>query len=252
MLEENLLQMLTYTNILTSNDKPILPLPPLSINTSSNTSSLVPSSHPINITPDQLEQLIYTHYLPLIDTEHIIVEDFLEFYLSVASSAFSFSLGSKLPYSLRSLIHSDPFLELQRLIQLKEKEKEEKSKNYDYYDLKIDENWFSTANAINIYNTYLELDKDKNGLLTVEELMNFYSIIFSNNSNAEEDSYTFTALACSRIFDLLIENFSTPYELDFLGFSTLVYLLRDVKRIKNYSVLRNFNEASNQLNQYNK
>lgn len=238
MLEENLLQILSYTNILCSEERPVLPLPPLeSFKSSSALTSI--QSQPIKISPIQLENLIYAHYLPQIDTDNIIVEDFIEFYLSVASCAFSFSLGPTVPYSLRSLIHSEPFLELQRLLQLKQR---------DVYDVKLEENWFSTTNAVKIYNTYLELDKDKNGLLTATELMEFINL--SNNEN--EDIYSFTHLACSRVLDLLIENFSTPYELDFLGFSTFVYMLRDVKRIKNNNVLRNFNEASNQLNQYNK
>jgi serine/threonine-protein phosphatase 2A regulatory subunit B'' len=85
--------------------------------------------------------------------------------------------------------------------------------------LQLKDNWFRASNALRLYQTFLDLDQDENGTLSVNELL-FYS-----GNKATTGTVQLTQTAITRIFEETITYY--PMEMDYKGFLDLVLALEN-------------------------
>ncbi len=169
------------------------------------------------ITSDQLQLFIQKEFIDLIDPRHNMDESFYEFYTCTAVAKFLFYLDNRNvnKLSVRMIVHSSVMDELQNLAQLQTYQDE-------YLDTeflnKIESNWFHYENVLNVYHSFLQLDADQNGLLSLDEMQHFRG--FSMNP------IQFSKTAIRRIAEELIV--FAPFELDYRGYVKLVLALDDV------------------------
>lgn len=169
------------------------------------------------ITSDQLQLFVQKEFIHIIDPRNNMDVSFYEFYTCTAVAKFLFYLDqrniNKIP--IRTLVHSDVMDELQTLAQLQTYQDE-------YLDTeflsKIESNWFHVENVLNVYHSFLQLDVDQNGLLSLDEIAQFRG--FSMHP------LQFTEKAVRRIAEELIV--FAPFELDYRGYVKLVIALDDL------------------------
>mmetsp|Transcript_3322 Transcript_3322/g.5196 ORF Transcript_3322/g.5196 Transcript_3322/m.5196 type:complete len:503 (+) Transcript_3322:45-1553(+) len=171
------------------------------------------------ITEPELERFVFdsVNHVPLL-VEADMHESFLPFYVFTAVRKLLFFLDPQRTrrVSIRKLAHSqemDEFLWLQRLDQYRD--------TYDpaSFSQEVAGNWFSAQNAIRLYDMYVALDKDGNGMLSQDELLNF------QGDSSRRCSVQLTPLVISRIFQ---ENITyEPAEMDFKTFLDLVLVVEN-------------------------
>lgn len=188
------------------------------------------NSSPDYITCEQLQAYIYRR-IPDLDPEHQMVESFHEFYTCTAVQRFLFHVDTRNSnkLSIRQIMTSQVLKEFLDLLQLQQQivsliqdenlQGRDNSDEMRQIQEKLDVNWFSGTNAVNIYTTFLNLDVDQNGLLSLEEASEFNG--FSANG------LNFTRTAWRRIFEELV--LFAPFELDYRGFVQLVLALDDIQ-----------------------
>lgn len=183
------------------------------------------NANPSYITAAQLQAYIGRR-IPDIDPDQQMVESFHEFYTCTAVQRFLFHVDHRNSNSLSiaALMRSEVLAEFLDLLasqaqqtSLRELDQEQSEEMYLLRD-KMDLNWFSATNAVNIYTTFLNLDVDQNGLLNLDEVSEFNG--FSANG------LHFTRCAWQRIFEELV--LFAPFELDYRGFVHLVLALDDI------------------------
>lgn len=169
------------------------------------------------ITSDQLQMFILKEFIHLIDPRNSMDESFYEFYACTAVAKFLFYLDQRRTnkLSIRLLVHSVVMDELQNLAQLQTYQDEYLDTEYLS---KIESNWFHYENVLNVYHSFLQLDADQNGLLSLREMEHFRG--FSLHP------MQFSKTAIRRIAEELIE--FAPFELDYRGYLKLVLALDDV------------------------
>lgn len=90
----------------------------------------------------------------------------------------------------------------------------------------LDANWFSFSNASKLYNQFLSLDLDKNGMLSHDELLPY--------NGSKKFPVQFTKTAVSRIFE---ENITySPMEMDYKTFLDLVLAIENRDSIQSLKV----------------
>jgi len=145
-----------------------------------------------------------------------ISEDIKEYYLLVAQRKFFFFLDPKRTGKIyiKDIIVS-PILN--EFMEMKEKGKIEE----------ISSNWFSLNNFWRIYKRYIDLDKDKNGMLSKEELIKFgpgLTMIFIERVFEEYQKYE-NAIDFKQFIDfvLAMENRKSPAALQYIWRAIDVY-----------------------------
>jgi len=145
-----------------------------------------------------------------------IGDDIKEYYLLVAQRKFFFFLDPKRTGKIyiKDIIVS-PILN--EFMDMKEKGKMEDIQN----------NWFSLNNFWRIYRKYIDLDKDKNGMLSKEELIRFgpgLTMIFIERIFEEYQKYE-NAIDFKQFIDfvLAIENRKTPPAIQYIWRAIDVY-----------------------------
>ena len=145
-----------------------------------------------------------------------INEEIKEYYLLVAERKFFFFLDPKRTGKIyiNDVVTSNiltEFLDIERITDKKE----------------MEYNWFSLINFWKIYKRYVELDKDKNGMLSKEELIRYspgLTPIFIDRIFEEYQRYE-NAIDFKQFIDfvLAMENRKTPASIQFLWRAIDVY-----------------------------
>jgi serine/threonine-protein phosphatase 2A regulatory subunit B'' len=147
-----------------------------------------------------------------------ITEDIREYYLLVAQRKFFFFLDPKRTgkININDIITSNILSEFN---EMKEKPANQESMNTN--------NWFSLNNFWRIYKKYIDLDKDKNGMLSKEELIRYgpgLTLIFIDRIFEEYQKYE-NAIDFKQFIDfvLAMENRKTPASIQYLWRAIDVY-----------------------------
>ena len=82
-------------------------------------------------------------------------------------------------------------------------------------------NWFSSENVTNVYTSYINLDKDQNGMLSQRELISLNSSVVGLNPSPLQ----LTSIAISRLFDEYITYI--PKEMDYKTYLDLILALEN-------------------------
>ncbi|KAJ1426617.1 hypothetical protein B484DRAFT_330379 [Ochromonadaceae sp. CCMP2298] len=172
-----------------------------------------PGSDPLTttVTEQQLESFLL-QLIPEIDLFSRMHESFYEYYVYTASQKFLFFLDPRranlLP--IHKVAYSGIMQELLDLRQLGRARAELDSKTVE---AQLQKNWFSDTNAVRLYSLFLELDRDQNGMLTIEEVAEFAGLSPKRRINL-------TPVAWARIFEEYITY--QPLEMDYKCFLNLV------------------------------
>lgn len=86
---------------------------------------------------------------------------------------------------------------------------ESKLRDDDLNKTREENNWFSSSNAIRIYNHYIKLDTDHNGMLSKEELRQWVPLNMHENEANDQlsplasrfDSGSLTSIFIDRVFE---------------------------------------------------
>ena len=138
-----------------------------------------------------------------------ITEDIKEYYLLVAQRKFFFFLDPKRTGKIfiNDIITSNILSEFN---EMKEKPVNQESANLN--------NWFSISNFWRIYKKYIDLDKDKNGMLSKEELIRFspgLTMIFIDRIFEEYQKYE-NAIDFKQFIDFVLRNYTKFFGTDFI------------------------------------
>jgi serine/threonine-protein phosphatase 2A regulatory subunit B'' len=149
-----------------------------------------------------------------------ISEDIREYYLLVAQRKFFFFLDSKRTgrIYIKDMITSPIFTEFMEM--------KEKRENVNALG-EVIHNWFSITNFWRIYKKYIDLDKDKNGMLNKEELLRFnpgITMIFIERIFEEYQKYE-NAIDFKQFIDfvLSLENRKHPASIQYIWRAIDVY-----------------------------
>lgn len=165
----------------------------------------------------ELERYIFDSIPDLVGCKNL-PEVFYPFYVFTSARRFFFFLDSRRSRKLHihTLAHSNIMEELLFIKRLSQYEKDLDEVTLASH---IGTNWFSGNNASAIYSTYIELDKDRNGMLNQMELLGL------NTCGAPSVPCQLTTAAINRIFDEYITY--TPKEMDYKTFLDLVLALEN-------------------------
>jgi len=147
---------------------------------------------------------------------------FYPYFVFTCCRRFFFFLDSRRTrrISIKKLAHStvmEELLFLRRISQF------EHDMDLAQFNAQISANWFSGANALRIYSLFIDLDKDQNGMLSVDELLAF-------TGSPVKESVQLTRLALERIFQ---ENVTyQPMEMDYKLFLDLVLALENKQSVE--------------------
>eukprot|EP01038_Epipyxis_sp_PR26KG_P004217 gene4217-5993_t len=169
-----------------------------------------------SITEQQLEDYILS-LIPEMDISHSLHESFYPFYVYTASQKFLFFLDQhkKNLISVKKLAHSaimEELLYLRRLARI------ETEMDPNDFEIQTNANWFNGSNALRIYTKFLDLDRDENGMLKIDEIIQFTGFI-------PEDEYQFTSIAYERLFEEYIT--FQPFEMDYKAFVNFILALEN-------------------------
>mmetsp|Transcript_29732 Transcript_29732/g.40850 ORF Transcript_29732/g.40850 Transcript_29732/m.40850 type:complete len:283 (+) Transcript_29732:16-864(+) len=160
----------------------------------------------------------------LIDVLKRMHPSFHEFYMYTASQKFFFFVDPhrRNAISVKKLAHCAIMQELQYLLRAARKlsTSVNDSGEVSKFEQSISANWFSGQNALRIYTLFLELDKDQNGMLSLEELKAFSGFSSAadvhNDGSFQQIQQQFTHTALTRLFEEYI--IFQPCEMDYKGF----------------------------------
>ena len=181
------------------------------------------------IVEKEIEKYIF-ELIPEISGCRSLPETFYPFYVFTASRRFFFYLDSK--YNSRKLnidvlAHStvmEEFLFFKRLSdfeQQQEQQNDNDGKQVPVVSETSGTNWFSSENAMKVYTSYINLDKDQNGMLSQRELISLNSCICGINPSPIQ----LTSIAVSRLFEEYITFY--PREMDYKTFLDLILALEN-------------------------
>ena len=141
------------------------------------------------MTEDELERYLF-NLIPQLNSCRKLHEQFYPYYTFTAARRFLFFLDPRRTrrLNIKKLAHSsimEEFLFLERITQY------ERDLTPDAFSSQINNNWFSCHNALRVYNDFIQLDKDQNGMLSKEEF-SFFS---------GKDGVQLTQAAVNRIFE---------------------------------------------------
>ena len=180
----------------------------------------------------ELEKYIF-ELIPDIAGCRNLPESFYPFYVFTASRRFFFYLDSKHNYrklSIDLLAHStimEEFLFFKRLseFELTQKEQQNQILNDENKTPIVTEtsatNWFSSENVTNVYTSYINLDKDQNGMLSQRELIGLNSTVVGLTPSPLQ----LTSVAINRLFEEYITYY--PKEMDYKTFLDLILALEN-------------------------
>ena len=157
------------------------------------------------ITEKEFERYLFK-LIPELSGHACMPKSFYPYYVFTAARRFFFFLDSKrtLRINIKKLGHStimEELLYLKRLSQVQP----------DVDPAQVSVNWFSGQNALKLYNIFLDLDKDKNGCLSVCEMLQF--------SGTPDEPAQLTRVALERIFEANITH--SELEMDYKAFLDL-------------------------------
>lgn len=149
--------------------------------------------------------------IPEIDLKGQMHESFYEYYTYTCSQKFFFFLDNRRNNSIRikKLAHSAIMEELLSLLRLDTTSQDMSLQEHRHL---VDSNWFSGGNAVRLYELFLDLDRDQNGMLNIEESKGFAGVSGTH--------IQFTTTAMVRLFEEYI--MYQPFEMDYKGFVNLV------------------------------
>ena len=141
------------------------------------------------MTEDELERYLF-NLIPQLNSCRKLHEQFYPYYTFTAARRFLFFLDPRRTrrLNIKKLAHSsimEEFLFLERITQY------ERDLAPDAFSSQINSNWFSCHNALRVYNDFIQLDKDQNGMLSKEEF-SFFS---------GKDGVQLTQTAVNRLFE---------------------------------------------------
>lgn len=161
------------------------------------------------LTENDLENFITEQIIPSTSNLNTLTEEFLPFYLLIATRKFFFFLDPKKVNKIfiKDILTS-PILS-------------------DLYDLRIQtteqeflNNWFSVQNARKIFASFSQLDEENNNLLSIEEL--------------SQMKIGYTDLFLKRVMEVLSDA-SLNYQLDFKRFIDFMLITQNRKTIQSMS-----------------
>lgn len=180
-----------------------------------------------HITEQELESFILSSMssTPLVaNFSPPLHEEFLPFFVFTAVRRFLFFLDPMRTRSVNiyKLAHSqemDEFLWLQRLHEYRDDYSSENE-----FQEQVSANWFSVQNAIRLYDQYIQLDEDGDGMLSEEEVLKYHGSSRNGKTNVQ-----LTPVVISRIFQ---ENITyQPANMDFKTFLDLGMALENREHI---------------------
>ena len=171
-----------------------------------------------NISEHQFERYIFdqaANFLP------VRRDSFLPYYVFTASRRFFFFLDCRRTrtVSVKRLALStvmEELLYLKRILQY------EQDMDYVQFSTQINSNWFSESNALKLYDMYLTLDVDKNGMLSKGELLGY--------KGSSKIPVQLTHFAVTRIFEEMITytgSDGSETEMDYKTFLDLVLAIEN-------------------------
>jgi Ca2+-binding EF-hand superfamily protein len=163
------------------------------------------------LTEQDMENYI-TELMPTLNEIESLEERFHPFYVCIATRIFFFFLDPQKTGRIKiNDVLSSGFLD--SILELREEEV-----------TNIASNWFSSVNAQRLYDIYVSLDTDQNGMLSKEEVKKFGQI--SSARESTEQQQTFTDVFIDRLFE---ESVTYSGEIDFKVFVDLVLALENKK-----------------------
>jgi serine/threonine-protein phosphatase 2A regulatory subunit B'' len=163
----------------------------------------------------ELERYIYDLIPDTREVSDKLDPGFLPYYVFTASRRFFFFLDPRRTrrIAIKRLAHStimEEFMFFRRI-----------SRYHQEMDVSVQlkDNWFRPSNAIRLYQTFIDLDQDENGMLNVHELM-FYA-----GNKPTTGVVQLTRTAVTRIFEETIAY--QPMEMDYKGFLDLILALEN-------------------------
>lgn len=152
-----------------------------------------------------------------------ISEDIKEYYLLVAQRKFFFFLDPK----RTGKIYINDIITSTILTEFNEMKDKNANNNNNTASTESANNWFSLSNFWRIYKKYIDLDKDKNGMLSKEELIKFspgLTMIFIERIFEEYQKYE-NAIDFKQFIDfvLAIENRKHPASIQYIWRALDVY-----------------------------
>ena len=165
----------------------------------------------------ELERYIFDSIPDLVSCKNL-PEVFHPFYVFTSARRFFFFLDPRRSRKLHieTLAHSNI---MEELLFIKRLSQYEKDLDESALTSHIGTNWFSGTNASAIYSTYIDLDKDRNGMLCQMELLGL------NACGVPAVPCQLTTAAINRIFDEYITY--SPKEMDYKTFLDLVLALEN-------------------------
>lgn len=163
------------------------------------------------IVEQELERYLFNS-IPEISGYEKMPSSFHPYYVFTSVRRFFFFLDSKRAHriNIKKLGHSTVMEELLYMKRLSQVQK-------DMSPIQMSTNWFSGNNAMKLYSIFVDLDKDKNGVLSIDEMMQF--------GGTPEEPSQLTRAALEKIFEVNI-TFS-PMEMDYKAFLDLCLALEN-------------------------
>lgn len=173
------------------------------------------------ITEQELERYLFQS-IPEISGFERMPSSFHPYYVFTSGRRFFFFLDPKRTHRLniKKLGHStvmEELLYMKRLSQV--------HRDMSPTQQQVSTNWFSGENAMKLYSLFVGLDKDKNGVLSVDEMMQF--------GGTPEEPAQLTRVALEKIFEVNI-TFS-PVEMDYKAFLDLCLALENKATVESMS-----------------
>jgi len=166
------------------------------------------------ITEHELEQYIF-ELIPKLSVLSEMHDSFKPFYVYTASRRFLFHLDMRRTRKLniKNLCNSIPMEELLFMKRVSQYQNHDDTTNHILQE-QLNRNWFMPMNTLHIYQQYLQLDSDKNGTITREDLLGY---------QGDGTGLQLTQLAIDRIFEVnLTYAVDGRREMDYKAFLDLV------------------------------
>lgn len=175
------------------------------------------------LTEKELERYIFD-LIPTLGGCSQLTPSFYPYYVFTSSRRFCFFLDhrhtKRIP--IKKLAHStimEELLFLNRITQYR-RDLDEAS-----FNSQINSNWFSGNNALRVYSEFLQLDRDENGMLSIDEFLTF------SRTPKEGHEIQFTRAAAHRIFEETI-TYADSNEMDYKTFLDVVLAIENKTTIE--------------------
>jgi len=171
------------------------------------------------ITEKELERYLFK-LIPELSGHEAISRAFYPYYVFTAARRFFFFLDPKRTQriNIKKLGHSTIMEELLYLKRLSHVQN-------DVDPAQVATNWFSGKNALTLYSLFLDLDKAKNGCLSIDDMLQF--------PGTPDEPAQLTRVALERIFEANITY--SPLEMDYKAFLDLCLAIENKTSVESLS-----------------